>query len=324
MERFDMETFLESAGYAIRRIGGKTANLLSKCPFCSKEWHCGISFDRKTFGCFKCHQAGDFFRLLQKVLKLGFLDTVEFLKSGVSSVYVNVNYIDRVVGQFRKYESIEDRIKPIPLPEGYRNLHNKRIPYLDTGRKFPILQEDVNYYKMGICHSGFHVNRLIVCDVNDQDQIIYWIARDITGKVPKSWKVLNPSAEVTGVGSADLLFNYYKARNYKTGILTEGVFDSIHTGPCAMATYGTGLKESHMYWLLKARFEEIILLYDPDVKWDYLEDMAIQILQHIPVRICQLKDGDPDEHPRDVLWQYICSAPSFRGSKLDRITVCVN
>lgn len=324
MERFDMQTFLISSGYRFKRIGGRTANLLSTCPFCNKAWHCGISFDRKEFGCFKCKKFGDFFKLLQQMLGGGYLNTIEFLKLGVSSQFVNVNYIDMIIETYKECEALEARIKPVKLPEHYESLYNKRIGYLDTRSKTPISQEQVHHHKMGVCWEGFHKNRLIVCDVNEKDEIIYWVARDITGQVPKSLKLLNPNAENLGVGSSDLLFNYFRAKEYESVVITEGVFDALYVGANAVATYGTGLKKNHIYWLLKARFKDVIILYDPDVKLEKLESTAREISQHMPCKICRLTTGDPDEYPREELLKLLSEAKVYTGSLVDRITVCLN
>ncbi len=324
LDRFDMKSFLTNSGYRFRNIGGKTGNLLSTCPFCNKEWHCGISFDRKRFGCFRCGKNGDFFKLLQKVLNTGYLNTIEFLKLGISSQVLDVKYIDKIIETYKENEDLEGKLKPVALPEHYESLRNKRIAYLDVGRKYPIPQELVHYHQMGFCRQGFYANRLIVCDVNEEGQVIYWVARDITGKVPKSWKLLNPNADSLGVGSADLLFNYAKAKEYESVAITEGVFDVMYAGEDVVATYGTGLKKNHIYWLLKARFKEVTLMYDPDVSMEKLEDSAREISQHIPCRICKLSKGDPDEHSKEELKQLRDSAKIFTGSLVDRITVCLN
>lgn len=325
MERFDMQAFLINSGYKTRRIGGVTVNLLSTCPFCNKEWHCGIQFNTQKFGCYKCKSGGDFFKLLQKILGTGYLNTIEFLKTGVSSQFVDVRYIDKLIETYRETEvALEAKLKPVALPEHYESLFNKRIPYLDTGRNSPIPQEQVHYYRMGVCLQGFYSNRLIVCDLDDKSNVIYWVARDITGRVPKSWKLLNPNAESLGVGSSDLLFNYFRAKDHETVIVTEGVFDALYVGENAVASYGTGLKKNHIYWLLKARFKEVIFMYDPDVSMEYLEDSAREVAQHIPCKICKLTKGDPDEHSKEELNKLLLDSKVYTGSKLDRITVCLN
>ena len=313
-----MLEFLSAKGFDPKYIGGRTQYFLNTCPFCDKIWHCGVNLDTKTFGCFKCHSGGNFVKLLQAILKKNFIEVLEYLKTGAGEV-IDIRYIDKLIKEIAPYQGIEEQIKPIALPEGYTSLYNKRIPYLDSGRKFPIPQDQVNYYKMGVCSEGHYKNRLVVCDVNEKQEPIYWVARDISGKVSKKDKLWNPNSEELSVGSSDILFNYYLARNYPTVVITEGVFDSIYVGNNAVATYGTGLKKNHMYWLLQGGFKEAVLLYDSDVKDAELEKSGVLLSQFFNTRICKLPSNDPDDWPKDKLNSLIQSCERFEPTKLLKV-----
>lgn len=318
LEKFDMKVFLDSVGITLHRIGGRTQYFMDYCPYCGKSKHMGINFDRKTFGCFKCHTGGGYIKLLQKILNKSYVEVLEFLKTGVDGIRYNKVHIEATLNEMKEYECVESKIKSIEFPEGYVSLSNHRINYLDKGRTFPIPQDQVIYYKIGVCPTGKYANRIIVCDVNDKQEVVYWIARDISGKVHKSAKVWNPNAEVTKVGSSDILFNFYLAKNYSTGIITEGLFDALHVGNNGLATYGKGLKKNHIYWLLKAGFEELVLLYDADVPYEELDHSGCLLSQHFRnVKICKLPYGDPDEWPKDKLTEMINSSPKFVPSKLE-------
>ena len=315
LKNFDLEDFLESSGYPLSYIGGRTGQVTT-CPFCLKNLHCGVNLEEKTFGCFKCKRAGSAINLIGEILNKTYIETLEFLKTYLKDKYVDISYIGELIDQIKPYADIETKIKPIAMPEGYIPLTGKRIPYLDK-RNIP--DEAISYYKMGVCLSGYYKERLIVCDVDDKGIPIYWVARDITGKADKSNKLWNPSADENIIGSSDILFNFSLAKNYDTVIITEGVFDSIWVGANGLASYGTGLKRNHLYWLLKGGFKKVVFCYDPDVKDYILEKNAILTAQFFDTYICKLTKGDPDEHEKADLNKLIMEAPKFIPSRLRKI-----
>lgn len=312
VESFDILQFLDSRGFTLRYIGNKTG-YLTECPFCGKEDHMGVNPDKHKFACYRCRTAGSVFKLIQKVSGKTFTETVEFLKSGLDDRYHNVNFFDDVLKDLKASESIEAKILPCKLPLEYLPL-NAQIPYT---LKRKISLEQILYYKMGICREGRYKDRLIVCDVNESQIPIYWIARDLTGKADKGEKVLNPASEYTSLGSADILFNFSLANRYESGIVTEGVFDAIWVGNNGLASYGKGLKQSHTYWIIRGGFKKIVLMYDADVKTEELEQNAIKLAAYCDVHICKLPFGDPDDFDRPKLAKLVEDSPKFIPSKLN-------
>ena len=67
LETIEIKEFMEAHGYQMHRIGGRTG-YITTCPFCGKPDHCGINPATKFFGCYKCHESGNFVKLLQKIL----------------------------------------------------------------------------------------------------------------------------------------------------------------------------------------------------------------------------------------------------------------
>ncbi len=317
---FDIVVFMETHGYKMRHVGKRTG-YITKCPYCLKDDHLGINPKSGKFGCYKCKKAGTFAKLIGKISKKSFTEVLEYLKDGADDSIIDINAVSNVLDRLKTVEtSLLSRLKPCVLPQGYQSLYNRRIPYLDNGRKYPIPQDQVNYYRMGFCPYGKFRNRLVICDVDEQQQPIYWVARDTSGTVPKSWKVLNPTLEHTALGSSDILFNFSLAKNYSTIIITEGVFDALYIGNNAVCTYGVGLKNYHLYWLLQCAPELIVLMYDADVKMEVLEKYALELSMYFPVKICQLPSGDPDEYTHEQLSKFIEETPLFHPSRL--YTVC--
>jgi DNA primase len=313
LENFNIVEFLNNNGYKTKFMGGAT-QYITTCPFCGKERHLGVNPEKKTFGCYKCRIGGSFFKLIQQVYGKGFNETLEFIKSGLDDRKFDISFLNNMIDEGRHIDSLILNLKPISLPEGYIPLNDNRISYLD---KRGVTQDQIRYYRMGICTTGLYKNRLIICDVNEKQEIIYWIARDMTGRVAKQDKVWNPNSEKVGVGSSDLIFNFFLAKNYSVGIITEGVFDALWVGNNGMATYGKGLKQNHLYWIFRAGFEKIVLLYDADVIYNELSECARRLSIYTNVAICQLEKGDPDEYPKDILTSLINNAPLFTNSNLD-------
>lgn len=311
-QNLDITEFLESRDFELRYIGGKTG-YLTDCPFCHKEEHFGVNTDTHRFGCFKCRKAGDYFTLVQKITGKTFSETIEFLKSGIDDRYFNIGFIDDLIKDLNSIKAPE--IKPCKLPVEYIPL-TAEIEYTQK-RKIPL--EQIHYYKLGICAEGHYKNRLIVCDVNENQEPIYWIARDISGLAIKKDKVWNPSSEYTALGSADILFNYSLAKNYSCAIITEGVFDSLWVGNNGVASYGKGLKQSHLHWLIQGGFEEVVLLYDSDVKYEELEKDGILLSQYFNTRVCQLPKGDPDDYSKADLAKLIAECGEFKPSRLNTL-----
>lgn len=311
LDTFDMIEFLQGQGYVPEFVGGKTEYLLDICPFCGKEKHCGLSKTKKLVSCFRCHKSLSFFDTIKYITKLSHNDIILMLKGKIDAKPYNIN---QSLADFEKNDQklIDFSTNPISLPEGYEFLGNNRIAYLD---KRGITTEQVYYYHIGICRHGRYKNRLIICDVNDNGEPIYWIARDITGKAYK--KVLNPDEKEHGVGSARIPFNFSLAKRYPTLIITEGVFDALYVGPNAIATYGSTIKKQHVTWMAsQGKFEKVILLYDADVPIEELEKQASIIASIFNVFIAKLDVGDPDEYKKEELFKHLDSSVKYSGQVL--------
>jgi DNA primase len=320
LDNFDPITYLESHGYRCDHIRNKT-EYLTDCPYCGKEKHLGVTPSKKVFGCYRCGEGGNYIKLIQKISKISFWEALKFLKEGSNLNHYNLSFIGDIIEDMQPLINLEEKIKPIKLPPEYIPLGNNRLPYLDTGRKFPIPQKLVKHHHMGYANEGPYKDRLFICDVNDEGLPIYWVARDMTGKVDKKWKVLNPSQEYTNIGSADLLFNFSLAKQYKTCIITEGVFDALYVGDNAVAAWGKGLKRNHLYWLLKANFQKVVLLFDSDVQDTELEKDAEVLSQFFNTYICKLPSGDPDEYEKKQLYSFLGNSKLYKKCKLDTLQI---
>lgn len=312
LDKFDMKNFLEKRGYSIKHIGGVTEYMLNYCPFCNKEDHCGIQFSKKFFGCYKCGEKGDFIKILLKLLGLTYIQVLEFLKEGMEDEFIDLSYINLTIKAIKPYEVTEP--KPIKLPDYYEPLTHE----VEYTRKRGITLDQIKYYKMGICKIGKFRDRLIVCDIWGEEGFpIYWIARDITGKSSK--KVLNPNFEDYGVGSGKIPWNFHLTSQYKCGILVEGIFGALCCGNNAMASYSKTIKYEHLYWLIRAGFEELIFIPDYDVSEEEVDKNSRLLNQFLPVKTVKLPYGQPDNFSRQELNKFINNTDYYKGSKVDRL-----
>jgi len=315
LDSFDMIEFFQGQGYVPEWVGGKTEYVLDICPFCGKEKHCGVSLSLKMVSCFRCHQSKNFFDTIKYITKLPFNDVVLMLQGKIDAKPFNISLS---LSEFKetKVKELDLTANPISLPENYEFLGYKSVPQLKNRKSLlQITPHLVHTYKIGVCWHGRYRNRLIVCDINDNGEPIYWIARDITGKAQK--KVLNPDEKTHGVGSAKIPFNFSLAKRYPTLIITEGVFDALYVGPNAIATYGSTIKKQHVTWMAgQGKFEKVILLYDADVCMEELQKQASIVASVFPTYICKLPVGDPDEYKKEELFKYLDSSVKYSGQVL--------
>lgn len=306
---FDLVSFMEANGFRMEHKGG-AATYITTCPMCGKAEHCGVTPEKNLFGCFKCSARGNLIYLVAIVSHKSIYEVSKMFEEELDFKSLDLLQIELPA----KEEIKVKEKKQILMPEGYQFLGDRRIAYLN---KRGITNEQVHYYKIGVCEWGRYKNRLIVCDVDEKGEVIYWIARDMTGKAKK--KVLNPTLKYHGVGSAEIPFNFHLAKTYSTVILTEGVFDALYVGPNAIATYGACIKRGQRYLLASCHFGRVILLYDADINMEKLREQARMLASVYPVYICKLPEGDPDEYPRDQLYEFLEKSVLYKESELMEI-----
>lgn len=103
-------------------------------------------------------------------------------------------------------------------------------------------------------------------------------------------------------------FNFDQASRFGFCVVTEGAFDAMSVGPCAVAAFGKSLTDAQVD-ILRSVWPLVILLLDPDAEKDQ-ESLASRIgsgCKVVPVHLAGYKDAGDAPHI-EVVRQIILSA----------------
>ena len=208
---------------------------------------------------FKAHETGNFPQLVSAVEGIPYEAALKFLRSklfdspehlfDISSIRVELqkpakhNAVSEIFSSFSKFDlnhsdptSMTDRL----------------------ARKF-ILSRKLHKFDFYIAKNGRYSNRLIIPYAYGDSEPFYFQARNLS---VLGTKYLNPSREVTGVKSSDILFPYKEDADYI--FMTEGPLDAISlqlNGLNATCTQGSNLSVSQAE---KLKDKQIVFAYDND------------------------------------------------------------
>lgn len=234
----------------------------------------------------------------------------------------------------------ETREVPSPgmiVPLDQLDNNNAAVAYL-TARHYNI-KELSEYYNMCYCKKGklfargtFNTTNTIIIPVTQNNEIIGWQSRllynpDSLTETEKGIlglkydteekKYILPPKYLTspGLRKGKMLYNIDNAKKSKTVVVTEGVFDAVSVGRCAVATFGKQVSDEQVS-ALKSYWDVIILLLDPDAK-DEQNRLVARLGSSalvIPVTLHGYKDAG--EAPREEIWKQIYEQ-SFQTLKLN-------
>lgn len=209
-------------------------------------------------------------------------------------------------------------VMEVSLPPGFRTLEDGVSSV--TGRKALAYMTNRNFHelvlfdnKFGYCDDGPYAGRVII-PFYENGSLVYWQARDFTGMAEPRDKIKNPPAGTTLHGKSDVLFNYDTARKCKSVIITESWGSSLAIGPCSTALNGKSMSEVQFIKLLAMDARTFIVMLDPGT-----EQQAWEIAKRLSstgryALVASLKDGDPAEVPRSVLYDSVRKATAYTGA----------
>ena len=263
----------------------KAGNINVSCPFCGDDpsHHLGINKMNGYWGCWRnpSHSGKNVLYLLTqlipdisyKVLKDSLYNDVNYDWGSSFQQIVNKVNIPLDTSQAKKYYS---RLK---LPTGFMRVSSKHsnryITYLES-RGFRGLNLDYlgERYNIGYCVSNKKWSERILCPVYRNEELITWVARDITGKKEVRYKALRKDLSVCGVYNT--LFDYDGCMKSDCDVLfiLEGFFDAlkfdIHAKNLAKATclFSNTVRSFDGFKLemlhdLAGKYKRMILLLDP-------------------------------------------------------------
>jgi len=119
-----------------------------------------------------------------------------------------------------------------------------------------------------------------------------------------------------GYRKGTFFFGFDQARQSEVVVVTEGVFDVLGVGQCAVATLGKGVHDIQVAGLA-ANWKLAILLLDPDAQKENVE-LQQRLLQKgmRSVAVTLANDMDAGETPQELIWEQINEACIKQGIDL--------
>lgn len=224
------------------------------------KMHLSINMETGLWQDFKAHETGNFPQLIAAVEDISYDQATVYLRSKlfdrpehlfeISAINisnqksVDQNSLDQIFKTFTKFDP--------------NNINEESLTER-LARKF-VKSRKLNDFDFYISKSGRYANRIIIpYSYDDCKSVFYFQGRNLG---VMGTKYLNPSRDITGVKSSDVLFPFRSDADYV--FLTEGPIDAISlqlNGINATCTQGSSLSQSQADALKK---KQIIFAYDND------------------------------------------------------------
>jgi len=201
------------------------------CPYCgrdSKKYHMGYSLDQNYCNCWRCGHHS-LVNTLMEITLLSYGECQNLLKD----IRPERQEKERVIGQLK-------------LPKNIGPLQTPHIQYLQSRGYVPKELEMM----WGIKGIGVAANLAwrVFIPIHHFGEIVSWTTRSIS-KGPDTTRYLSASPQEEAVSHKTLLYGEDYARH--SIIVVEGPFDVWRIGPGAVATLGTGYKQSQLAKMIR-------------------------------------------------------------------------
>ena len=209
---------------------------------------------------FKSHERGNFPQLIAAVEEISYPQAVSYLRSKMFDTPEHLFDVSTLNVEVQKSTSSDSLAK---IFSGFKKFNPEKIDPTSLtqrlARKF-VLSRKLQNFEFYIADSGRYANRIIIpYQFPGSDTPFYFQARNLS---MKGIKYLNPSREVTGLKSSDILFPFNEDCDYV--FLTEGPTCAIAmqvNGVNATCTQGSNLSQAQAEML---KGKQIIFAYDSD------------------------------------------------------------
>jgi len=257
-----------------------------------EKMHLSVNLESGLWQDFKSQEKGNFPQLVAAVEDIPYDQALKYLRSKlfdtpehlfeISSIRVEnqkptqENTVSEIVKGFQKFD---------PKSINPNNLTERLARKFIYSRKL----QDFNFY---LATRGRYANRIIIPYQDKRERIFYFQARNLS---IMGMKYLNPSRQVTGVKSSEILYPFERDADYV--FITEGPIDAMSlqaNGINATCTQGSHLS---MAQAQEIKDKQIIFAYDNDEAGK----MGIQQARKALLKknkndfcICSLPDGVKD------------------------------
>lgn len=278
-----LSRLLESHGVDYKQTSG-SAELRVRCPFCGdQKYRLYLNGLKRQGICFKCTESGGVWKFLRQ---LGVINSVK-------------------LGEDAGAPTEKKTVAPPSLPTGAVRLvdDTDSLPALlawdyllspkPEGRA--LKEQEVADYEIHYCPSGDLIGNIVLPCWDEERRLTGYQARKYMMAGPKS---MNPP------DFNDRMFNLHRCAGRKKLLIVEGPFDAIVTQR-HLADAGVGTLSLLGHSISNRQATHIAYVLEPETVWIMLDPDAVQDQRKIAkaivdlgiydVRLCNLRDGDPDE-----------------------------
>jgi hypothetical protein len=303
--------FLQSLG---AKSAGHGEYEFDTCHWCGGRKCSRFNVDKVIGVCYKCPRTIRLRDLARDIAGDTTLNIKQFIEDHTADERRKLGFEEAMLeGLYGVDRARSTDVHSIELPVGYRSLEcghtsvigKRAITYLSL-RGFDIRQ--LIRLGFGYCCEGPYDGRIII-PFYESGQLVYWQARDFTGRVDPKEKIKNPSGGPHG--KSDVLFNYDGVRMLPTVVLTESWGSSLAIGHQAFAINGKSLSEVQLYKILAMRADTVVILLDAGTQaesWHMGRTISVHGKQ---VLVADLPEKDPNEVSRLVNLRTISAAVSY-------------
>ena len=223
-----------------------------------EKLHMSINMETGLWQDFKSHENGNFPQLIAAVEDIPYDQALKFLRSKLfdtPEVLFEVSSINTKLQNPERKNTVKDIFKSFKKFDSRRINEDNLTERL--ARKF-VIERKLQKVDLYVCKNGRYANRIIIPYMYD-DGPFYFQARNLS---VLGVKYLNPSREVTGVKSSEILFPFRDDADYV--FMTEGPLDAISlqlNGVNATCTQGSNLSRAQAEQI---KDKQIIFAYDND------------------------------------------------------------
>ena len=258
----DFQTFYDWIKTHFTDIRVSNGKIKVHSIFCDdKKRHLWCKPSIGYYHCWKSGKKGTLFDLVMEIEKCSYDEAVEILGGDTGLRYFE-SKLDALFHpkEYNQPQVITSNVKFPPDTFPIRQLaeNNPLRKHLEDyllGRKLPV-------GSLYICLSGEYMNRIVIPYYGPNGELLYWNARDITGKSKLRYK--GPHKEM-GINKENVLWMSFWPQPDTKIYLTEGEFDAMSLVQCGLHGAASGGKE--------------------------VSKNQIQLL--LPYRVCIAFDNDP-------------------------------
>jgi hypothetical protein len=310
-----LETFLDTLG---AKKTSKPDEWLMECWVCNAPKLYFNVVKVKGF-CVKCWEPRSLEDIAQKTAGINKHQVYQYIADAKLAAMRVTGLKDSILeGLHGTTRSGFRELPEISFPDEYRTLREgqgaingkQAIAYMQH-RGFPV--NLLFAMGFGYCATGYYKQRIIIPFYED-GRLVYWQARDYTGKVDRKKKILNPPSWLVTTGKTQVLFNSEAIHHHDIVILTESWGSAMAVGTMSIAINGWHMSERQLELIKESSVETVIILLDPGQEINAWET-AKRLSAWKRVYVGLLTDGDPNEVTKSVLYNAVSDAKEYTSSE---------